>query len=169
MVSILDNINVTPEFVLAGEATFTVSNQAGIHYTYHVYKAIPNPQYPNNAWFAQLVLAAEDKKVYLGRLVPPTSKQPSPNILLTGRSKYRADSRVLKVLDWALTVVWQVHKGIYVLPAGYSIKHIGKCGRCGRELTNPASIDSGIGPECARQIGVEHKENNDRQSALPLI
>jgi len=26
--------------------------------------------------------------------------------------------------------------------------HEGRCGRCGRKLTVPASIDSGLGPEC---------------------
>jgi hypothetical protein len=30
--------------------------------------------------------------------------------------------------------------------------HEGKCCRCGRKLTVPASIASGIGPECATKI-----------------
>ena len=29
--------------------------------------------------------------------------------------------------------------------------HHGTCGRCGRRLTVPASIENGIGPECARR------------------
>jgi hypothetical protein len=28
--------------------------------------------------------------------------------------------------------------------------HEGKCGRCGRLLTVPSSIESGIGPECSK-------------------
>lgn len=30
--------------------------------------------------------------------------------------------------------------------------HEGRCGRCGRRLTVPESIESGFGPECARRI-----------------
>lgn len=31
--------------------------------------------------------------------------------------------------------------------------HEGRCGRCGRTLTVPESIDSGFGPECIKHIG----------------
>lgn len=34
------------------------------------------------------------------------------------------------------------------------VMHEGRCGRCGRKLTHPTSIASGIGPECAQQMGV---------------
>ena len=33
------------------------------------------------------------------------------------------------------------------------IWHEGRCGRCGRKLTVPSSIESGIGPECASKLG----------------
>lgn len=33
------------------------------------------------------------------------------------------------------------------------IYHAGRCGRCGRTLTVPSSIESGIGPECASRMG----------------
>jgi hypothetical protein len=34
------------------------------------------------------------------------------------------------------------------MPPNMVIRHEGKCGRCGRTLTVPESIDRGIGPEC---------------------
>jgi len=34
------------------------------------------------------------------------------------------------------------------------ISHEGKCCRCGRKLTVPESIESGIGPECAALMGL---------------
>jgi len=37
------------------------------------------------------------------------------------------------------------------LPASVEVWHQGKCGRCGRKLTVPESIENGIGPECARR------------------
>lgn len=34
------------------------------------------------------------------------------------------------------------------------IYHVGKCGRCGKKLTDPTSILTGLGPICAKQSGV---------------
>lgn len=43
------------------------------------------------------------------------------------------------------------------------VRHAGKCGRCGRKLTVPESIDTGFGPSCAGEIGIawikDHPEN----------
>lgn len=35
---------------------------------------------------------------------------------------------------------------------GVEFRHTGKCGRCGRKLTNPRSIDIGLGPECEGKL-----------------
>lgn len=37
--------------------------------------------------------------------------------------------------------------------AQVEVYHEGHCGRCGRALTVPESIASGIGPECAKALG----------------
>jgi hypothetical protein len=34
------------------------------------------------------------------------------------------------------------------------IMHLGACGKCGRALTDPVSIEAGIGPECRKQLGL---------------
>lgn len=34
------------------------------------------------------------------------------------------------------------------------VYHAGKCGRCGRKLTTPESILTGLGPECSKKAGV---------------
>jgi hypothetical protein len=39
------------------------------------------------------------------------------------------------------------------LPDTLEIWHEGRCGRCGRTLTVPESIEAGIGPECAGRLG----------------
>jgi hypothetical protein len=36
---------------------------------------------------------------------------------------------------------------------GLEVWHEGKCGKCGRKLTVPESIERGIGPECYSRIG----------------
>lgn len=38
------------------------------------------------------------------------------------------------------------------LPDFIEIYHDGKCGKCGRQLTVPNSIETGFGPECAKSL-----------------
>jgi hypothetical protein len=42
----------------------------------------------------------------------------------------------------------------HCLPGQLEVRHEGSCGRCGRLLTVPESVDRGIGPECASKMGM---------------
>lgn len=151
-------VNVTPAFVLAGDATITVSNGQDTHFTYNIYKADPTPEYPKEAFFVS-VLSGPDVYLYMGKVEVRIDK-PSldPMIKLTSRSRVKHTADSYRVGQWALRAIWQVARGTYTMPEGYSIKHDGRCGRCGRALTHPASLDTGLGPECADQLGVEWAE-----------
>ena len=35
------------------------------------------------------------------------------------------------------------------------VRHEGRCGKCARKLTTPESVDTGFGPECSDQLGIE--------------
>jgi len=48
------------------------------------------------------------------------------------------------------------------------LRHPDACARCGRELTVPASIDSGFGPVCAGRLGVEWAERVKGGEFIPL-
>jgi hypothetical protein len=50
------------------------------------------------------------------------------------------------------TLLESIAKG--ALPSGWEFRHEGRCGRCGRTLTVPESIDSGFGPECINLAGL---------------
>jgi Family of unknown function (DUF6011) len=65
------------------------------------------------------------------------------------KAKVAADAPSAKAFNWA----WrQLIKN--QLPADkLEIFHEGRCGRCGRKLTVPASILSGFGPECVTRMG----------------
>ena len=39
-------------------------------------------------------------------------------------------------------------------PLYCSVFHTGKCGLCGRKLTTPESILTGLGPSCAKRVGI---------------
>lgn len=134
-----------PKFFTGGRAVFTVANNKGQHYTYR----IATPKKPNPSgrftYFASLLTGPNNEHnfTYMGIFNPEKN-----TVLLTYASRYREDSTPLKVICWALQ---KVTSGT-ALPEGYSIKHEGRCCRCGRTLTDPTSIELGIGPECRSKV-----------------
>jgi len=68
---------------------------------------------------------------------------------LTRKSAYTADSQPVRAFNWCMRYLWKDQP----LPEPARIFHMGRCGRCGRALTVPSSIESGLGPECAGKLG----------------
>jgi len=136
------------QFVLAGKSIFTVHNDKGVHYTYKVQKQDEKGTW-GVRWFVSLLTGPNNLSdyQYIGIL-----EHMSGTIRLTRASCFTPDSLPVKVVNWALAkVVWPDR--LDKLPPGYGIKHEGRCGRCGRVLTTPESIDQGIGPECLGKMG----------------
>jgi len=139
-------ITTNREFFTGGHAVFTISNPRGEHYTYRIQKVnntgfnrIYGPSY-----FVHLLTGPDNTSsfTYLGAYRPDAGK-----LRLTKGSRLPADSKPVRVFDWGVSrVVWGG-----MLPVGYIIQHEGRCCRCGRRLTVPESIESGIGPECAKR------------------
>lgn len=126
-------------FILAGKSTVTlVSKGTGTRFTYKVNR--PNAQSPH---FVRLLNGADNRSnySYMGRISTGQYIHDRRNRAGT------ADSPSAKGFRWVL----------YRLLAGENdlvdeqveIWHSGKCGKCGRKLTVPASIEAGIGPVCA--------------------
>lgn len=161
-------INVSTQFILAGEAIFTLSNGRGEHETFKVYRAKPNAQFPTQAYFAKVLTGPDNSNdyMYLGQVIPPTLIDPNPRVKLTTRSTCREDSRSIKALRFSLRAIWQVEAGTYTLPPGYTIKHADRCGKCGRPLTTPTSLSTGFGEECASQLGIEWSERTQIPNGL---
>lgn len=131
---------IDKEFVLAGNAIFTVLNTAtGKRYTFRVRQPDSNAPF-----FVQLLTGPENTRdyTYLGVL------NLNGVLKLTGKSHYRDDSLPVRVFRQLLRVLW----GDLELPAGWEVNHAGKCGRCGRLLTTPESCERGIGPECIKMM-----------------
>jgi hypothetical protein len=72
-------------------------------------------------------------------------------VKLTKKSKFLKESKPVAVINWAFGLIW---KGLS-FPEGYLAKHAGKCGRCGKMLTTPDSLERGIGPECWSLMGLK--------------
>lgn len=132
------NLIKTADFFTGGNATFTVSNDRGNHYTFKIRK--PRKDSP---LFASLMTGPDNEAsfTYVGVLDPATMV-----VKLTTKSRLTPESVPFKVLNWAIKAITTSHK----LPPGYAIQHNGHCCRCGRTLTTPESIERGIGPECAK-------------------
>jgi hypothetical protein len=47
-----------------------------------------------------------------------------------------------------------------------SIYHNGACGACGRKLTDPVSIATGLGPECTKRIGADEIREAARETVV---
>lgn len=138
-------------FLTAGEAVFTVETPADIaakhypHVTYKIEKVEATERWPE-AYFVK-VLAGPDNEndfIYVGKLNTFTGQCER-----TAKSSLPATSFRFRLLNRVLCRLWG-DDGAAIESAGYKVRHEGKCGRCGRRLTVPASIESGIGPECSK-------------------
>lgn len=65
----------------------------------------------------------------------------------TAKSKIGPDAPSYKAFRWLFDML-KLNK----LPDAVEVWHEGSCGRCGRKLTVPESIASGIGPECSKHV-----------------
>jgi len=135
----------TFNFFKGGNATFTVTNAEGEHYTFKIRK--PSESKP---FYASLVdgLGSNGRFNYIGVFNPTKVASKTEVVKLTQKSRFAESSRQVTVLRWALRVIafnWH-------LPEGYAIQHVGRCCCCGRRLTDPESINSGVGPECAKRF-----------------
>ena len=132
-------------FVTAGRAIFTLQGKDS-RYTFRVNRAEPKPgsQYTQPAYFVSLLTGPDnlDDYTYAGLLDVQTGQ-----IRITRASKYTAESQPIKAFNWAIGRIWQ---GKPIAPAVFY--HIGRCARCGRALTVPSSIETGLGPECAGKL-----------------
>lgn len=130
---------ISLDFVKAGNAIFTVNNDKDEHYTYEViYKSGNNPIY-----FVFVLTGGDGHYSYMGNMnVGSITARPA------GKSKFKPDSRAVRVFNFSMRII----AGKQELPKGYDIQHEGKCGACGRPLTDPESIKLGLGPVCRTKI-----------------
>ncbi len=140
-------------FILAGKAIVTFLNtQSKNRFTFKVSKAKEGDFY-----FVSLLTSPETYQ-YIGTV--------SNGIFRLGKkSKVSGDAQSVKVFDYVIKKLKS-----NTLPNFIEIWHEGKCGRCGRALTVPSSIESGLGPECIKMtLSPESIKQLKREKALKLI
>ena len=130
-------------FVFGGNSTITLENgETGKYFTFKVRIAKKDDKTApffvsvlsgtdNHSSFSYVGVISSDKKVFK----------------LTQKSKVSKDTISFKAFNFFFE-----HLLLNKIPTNLHIYHSGTCGRCGRKLTHPDSIISGLGPECYKKI-----------------
>jgi hypothetical protein len=163
---------ISREFVLAGRAVFTVEPPAATcqrfdfksHYTFKVKHKEASGQY-REAWFVQLLSGPDNASdyMYLGMLHAQTGA-----VRTTDKSCLTSDSIPVRIVDKVLRAIFGSRSDA-ISEAGWKVHHEGRCARCGRPLTVPASIERGLGDECNQHVNGSVHEEADLDPADPVL
>jgi hypothetical protein len=157
-----NNIMTLRRWILAGSATFTlVSKKSGRRFTYKVQKAKneTGKPLPNDIYFIKVLTGCNNETDYafFAYIKIPTDSHRLAIYKHSEKSRLAEEAESCQVARWFFTEVLcrelfgNVQQGKQ-FPAPLEVWHEGKCGRCGRKLTAPESIASGVGPECAGKM-----------------
>lgn len=121
-------------YALAGKSTITVRGKT-TRFTYQI-KKIANQE----KWFVGLLNGPDNNCDYMYIGLGTMDKNATFTFRLTRNSRAGDDAQSVIAFKW-LVRHWESPL--------MEIWHEGACGRCGRKLTVPESIESGLGPTCA--------------------
>lgn len=142
----MQSVSDVREFMLAGNARLTlVSKRTGTRFTFKVRR--PDPEKP---YFVSLLTSPDNETGYtfLGTIFHDNAIGFEYSSYRHGqRSSIPVDSESARAFEWFF-------KNLRVerLSDQLEVWHEGRCGRCGRPLTVPESIENGLGPECIKRI-----------------
>jgi hypothetical protein len=161
--------NLTTEaariFVLAGKAIFTIrdsrKNEA-IRFTYKISKKDGSESFNGkDIYFVSVRTGAGERDyTYLGYMQDNGKTWKADKKFRIGQ---KAASRLYFMS--LRRVLFDNNPLFPELPEGVEIWHEAYCGRCGRQLTVPESIATGIGPDCAEKMGIEMVKFSAAQKA----
>lgn len=130
--------------LLAGNSRLTFENEeTGRHFTYRVRQ----PKDAEDVWFVQLLSGQNNETDYryIGAIF---RKGEQTEFRHTRKSTCSPEAPGFRAFDF----VFRCATGQRNWPDALKVWHEGRCCRCGRTLTVPESVASGIGPECAGRM-----------------
>lgn len=125
---------VALQFLLAGRARFTfVSEKTGTRFTFRVTQR--DAQSPH---FVSVLTGSDNESAYtyLGTIFEGKVFRATQKSTLRNAPSFKA-------FEWAWGYLARGE-----MPPSMELWHEGRCGKCGRALTVPESIESGLGPVC---------------------
>jgi len=136
------------KFIFAGKSVVTfVNTKTGNRFTFKVKQAKDS-----NLFFVS-ILTNPDQYTYIGTCIEGNYKHGK-------KSNINSDSQSVKVFEYMITRLMS-----NTLPDFLEVWHEGFCGKCGKRLTVPSSIVTGIGPDCIKRLSKSDK----RDKFLELI
>lgn len=131
---------VIKRYATAGKAVFTlVSERTGTRFTYQIQVKKDSEGAPTDFFFVSVLTGPQNTSdyTYLGCVR-------GGRYLADRKLRIGADAPSRRAFEW----FWaRLDRGADL--AECECWHEGACGRCGRALTVPESIESGLGPVCA--------------------
>jgi hypothetical protein len=131
-------------FMFAGKSILTIVNkETSNRFTYKLRMAKSTNGEQNPPYFVSVLTGNDNNNDYsfIGTVFGKNSYRHS------GKSRISNNTTSVMAFNWLLNRIANGQD----LPSQIEVWHEGKCGRCGRKLTVPSSIQSGLGPECARR------------------
>lgn len=141
----LENVEDIKRFIVGGNAILTLeSKRSGRWFTYRIKRAKKDDE---KSPFFVSVLTGNDNDTsytYMGTIFDNEKL----NFKLTKNSKIGDEALSYKAFNFFFSLLLEnkLHEEI-------AIYHRGICGRCGRILTVPESLITGLGPECRGLVG----------------
>lgn len=136
------------KFIFAGKSLVTFLNtKTGNRFTFKVKQA------KNSNLFFVSVLTNPETYSYIGTVTEGVYRHGK-------KSNITTDAQSVKTFQYVINKL-----RLNNLPDFVEVWHEGKCGKCGRTLTVPSSIASGLGPECIKSLSKVEK----RDKFLSLI
>lgn len=137
-----ENATEALNFMMAGKSTVTLkSGKTDNHFTYKISQAKGDN---TDMYFVKVLMGSDNSWngdwTYIGYIVPDTA---GGFFIQSGR-KGISNSPAFIAMHWTLNKLSTTG----AIPEIVEIWHEGKCGKCGRKLTDPVSIETGLGPIC---------------------
>ncbi len=132
-------------YMLAGRATLTIVGRER-RYTFTIRRA---PKTADRLWI-RVLHGADNEGDY--RFIGTIALRPDgafDRFWLSTKSRIEHSAPSSVALAWIMRHPEDARMQVY---------HSGKCGKCGRKLTTPESILTGLGPTCSARAGVARAE-----------
>ena len=135
------------KFMLAGKSEFVMhSTKTNQDFTFRITRKISKDDAEKFVYFVNAKMGAFWQ--YAG-LMWYEDKEDKYKYAQGKNGKVEADNLTIRSL---LFVINKLHRE--EIPLHLEVYHTGTCGRCGKKLTTPESILTGLGPECCRKVGI---------------
>lgn len=129
------------DYIFGGRGIVTLKSPTGVHHTYVFQRPRNEDQFPDDVMFVY-ALHDGNKMFYVGMIE-------NSQFRLTRSSRFLNDTEIVRGARYIMKMAF-----VKDLDTPMELYHEGICSVCGRPLTNPKSIQTGIGPRCRRRLNV---------------